>query len=117
MTSALDGSVSVTDAVVGRSVTSEISPKKSPAAERVDLAALAAHLGLAVEQDEELAAGVAFADQLLARGQVDLVGDLRDLLHPALGAAGEQRHAVEDVDLARPGSASATAQCAPIVTP
>src|SRR6266536_2665645 len=31
MTSALDGSVSVTAAVVGRSVTSEISPKKSPA--------------------------------------------------------------------------------------
>src|SRR5438034_7516361 len=31
MTSALDGSVSVTVAVVGRSVTSEISPKKSPA--------------------------------------------------------------------------------------
>ena len=58
-----------------------------------------ADVGLALEQDEEFAAGLAQTCQVLALGEVDLVGDLRNLLELAPRAVCEERHALEQLDL------------------
>jgi hypothetical protein len=46
--------------------------------EPVDLDPVAPHLGLAVEQDVELSPGLALANQLLARRELELARDPRD---------------------------------------
>src|SRR3954449_50590 len=53
-------------------------------AERVDLAALPAHVRRPLDQYEELVPGRPLSSQLLARLEVDLVGDTGDLFELAL---------------------------------
>jgi hypothetical protein len=72
--------------------TSAISPKKSPAA-------VAAAVAGPVQEDEELAAPLALADQPLARGQLQLVGERRDLGQLLLRAACEERDGLDQLDL------------------
>ena len=89
----------MTVAVRGVSSTSAISPKKSPAWSVLIDSPVLGHVGVALEQDEELAAGLALPGQLLAFLEVDLVGELRDLLELAARAVGEQRRPLDQVDL------------------
>ena len=65
----------MTVAVRGRLETSAISPKKSPAPIVFTLRPLRRTSAVALDQDEELAAGIALGRQHLALGHVDLVGD------------------------------------------
>src|SRR5258708_15660707 len=67
-------------------------------AERVHLAALALHVGGALDDDEELLARCALARELPALLDRELVGDGRDLVQLPLRAVLEQRHALEQLD-------------------
>src|SRR4029450_13973977 len=68
---------------------------------RRQLLALARHLGLALEQNEELATPLTLANQHLVRGQVDLVRNRGDFAELALGERCEQRYTRDQVDLRR----------------
>ena len=82
---------------------------------RVHLAALAADVGRALDQDEELAPRIALARQHLPLGHVDLVGDERDLAELLLRAVREERHPLQQLDLgvAAEHRASLNRLCAP----
>ena len=99
ITSARTGVVAVTVAVRGESETRAISPKKSPAPSLLMLCAALGHVGLALQQHEELAAARALLRHLLALAEVDLVRDVRDLLELVLGAAREERDLLDQLDL------------------
>ena len=60
-------------------------------AEHAHLPAAAMHLGVAVEDHEELVAAIPFPREHLARLDVDLVGDLRDLVHLGPAELAEER--------------------------
>jgi REP element-mobilizing transposase RayT len=68
-------------------------------AHRADRPLALEHVRHAVEQDEELASPLALADELLALGQVDLVGDVGDRLELLPRAVREERRAPDQVDL------------------
>ena len=55
--------------------------------EGVDRLPILGHVRLALEQHEELVTWLAHTGQLLALGEVDLVGELRDLLELAARAS------------------------------
>ena len=57
------------------------------------------HLDVAFEQDEELAAALTLANEVLARRQFDLVGDRGDLAELLLVALREQRRVLQQLDL------------------
>src|SRR5204863_5788070 len=65
----------------------------------VDLLPAARDFGLALEQDEKLAAAVAFRRHLLARGEIDLVGDVRDVFEPLFVELREERNALQELHL------------------
>src|SRR5947209_17104622 len=66
-----------------------------PRAELGELPVAGLHLAAAVFDHEELVRGLAAVDQALARGDVDLVGDTRDLAQLVLRQSGEQRYRPE----------------------
>src|SRR5262249_22671433 len=66
---------------------------------RVDLRPVPHDVDLAVEQDEELAAPLALADEGLVLGQVDLVREGGDLAELFLRATGEERYGADQRDL------------------
>src|SRR6266540_3676242 len=67
--------------------------------ERPHFAALALHLRLPVDEDEELPAERSFADELPPGAEVDLIGELRDLREFLLRAAREQWDALDRLNL------------------
>ena len=60
--------------------------------------AAARHLGLALQEYEELAAAVSLGRHLLSCRQVELVGDVRDLLEALLVELREERTLLEKLD-------------------
>ena len=67
-------------------------------ADRRDLAAVPAHLGLALEDHEELVAGLALGHERLPGRDADLLGPLGDQLEVLAGAGREQRDLLEVID-------------------
>ena len=82
----------VTVATRGPWSRSAISPKKSPGAERGDVVAADLHVGLAVEDDVELATRLSLAGEDLALGDLDLGRQGRDLPDLLAVAPREQHH-------------------------
>ena len=72
--------LAVTVALRGALSRSARSPKKAPGAELGDLVAVAAHLGRAVDDHEELGARRALADEHLAGLDGDVLGPSGDEL-------------------------------------
>src|SRR6266540_1521659 len=70
--------------------------------ERPHFAALALHLRLPVDEDEELPAERSFADELPPGAEVDLIGELRDLREFLLRAARKQWDALDRLNLRVP---------------
>src|SRR6185437_7437992 len=67
-------------------------------AERVDLLAALGDVGRPLEDDEELAPAIAFAHELLAFGEVDLIGGRGDLFELVLRARLEERHLLDQIN-------------------
>src|SRR5581483_4019273 len=74
-------------------------PEVLARAQRGDLLALALHGGLAVEDQEELMTGRPLRDELLPRGDGDLVGSLPDQPQLFLRTRREQPHLRELIQL------------------
>ena len=81
------GDVAVTVAVRGSVGDQRDLAEEVARAEGVDLLAALGDVGRALEDDEELAPAIALAHQLLAVGEVDLVGGGGDLLELVLRAS------------------------------
>ena len=74
------------------------SPNDVAGAEGRDLAAVAGDLGGAVEDHEELVAGLALGHERLAGGDPHLLRPLGDQLEVLAGAGREQRDLLEVID-------------------
>jgi len=66
--------------------------------DRRDLATLAGDPGLAIEDDEELVAGLTLRDQGLPGWHPDVLRPLRDQLEVLAGAGREERHLLQVLD-------------------
>ena len=84
--------------VAGRLVEQRQLAERVARAEGGDLAALAGDLGRAVEDHEELVAGLALGDEHLARRDPDVLGPPGDQLEVLAGAGREERDLLEVVD-------------------
>src|SRR6202043_1080753 len=65
----------------------------------VDALVALRHVRLALEQDEELAAAIAFLGHDLSLGKIELVRDVGDLSEPFLRELREEGHLLDQLDL------------------
>src|SRR6266508_1210294 len=75
-------------------------PEEIALLHRVDSAVALRHVGLTREEDEELASTVAFRRHLLAARKIELIGNPSNLLEALLRQAREERHLLNQLDLA-----------------
>src|SRR6266536_2370922 len=102
MTRSRESTVVVTVAIRGRPRDQRDLAEEVTPLERPHFAALALHLRLPVDEDEELPAERSFADELSPGAEVDLIGELRDLREFLLHAAREQWDALDRLNLRVP---------------
>src|SRR6266536_1289932 len=102
MTRSRESTVVVTVAIRGRPRDQRDLAEEVTPLERPHFAALALHLRLPVDEDEELPAERSFADELSPGAEVDLIGELRDLREFLLRAAREQWDALDRLNLRVP---------------